>query len=56
MTVTKTPCASCACITGNDDVECRAVDYGGELHEAVPAEIIRKAAIKALEISGQYQT
>lgn len=56
MTLTKTPCASCACITGKDDVECRAVEYGGELYEAIPADLIRKAALKAVEMSGQYRT
>ncbi|WP_341275816.1 DUF2703 domain-containing protein [Methanoeremita antiquus] len=50
MEVSQTPCASCACITGQDDVRCRAISYKGKLHEAIPAELIRKAAEKALEI------
>ncbi len=49
MEVSQTPCASCACITGEDDVRCRAISYKGELFEAIPAELIRKAAEKALE-------
>ncbi|MDN7024044.1 DUF2703 domain-containing protein [Methanoculleus sp. FWC-SCC1] len=48
--VTSTPCASCACITGKDDVECRAVEYGGERYEAIPPELIARAALKALGI------
>jgi uncharacterized metal-binding protein len=47
--ISQTPCASCECITGQDDVKCRAVNYGGKIHEAVPAELIRRAAEKALE-------
>ncbi|WP_305066538.1 DUF2703 domain-containing protein, partial [Methanoculleus sp.] len=48
MEVTSTPCASCACITGQDDVECRAVDYGGERYESIPPELIARAVLKAL--------
>lgn len=51
MEITQTPCASCACITGQDDVKCRAVNYEGKMHEAVPAELIRRAAEKALDVS-----
>lgn len=45
--VEMTPCASCSCITGTD-VECRAIVCGDETHEALPAELIRKAALKAV--------
>ena len=48
MEVTSTPCSSCACITGQDDVECRAVDYGGERYESIPPELIARAVLKAL--------
>ncbi|HOI12957.1 MAG TPA: putative zinc-binding protein [Methanoculleus sp.] len=48
MEVTSTPCASCACITGQDDVECRAVEYGGERYESIPPELIARAVLKAL--------
>jgi len=48
MEVTSTPCCSCACITGRDDVECRAVEYGGERYESIPPELIARAALKAL--------
>jgi hypothetical protein len=49
MTVTATPCASCACITGGDDVECRAVEYEGELYEAIPPELILQVIRKLAE-------
>lgn len=48
MEVTSTPCCSCACITGQDDAECRAVKYNGERYEAIPPELIARAALKAL--------
>jgi hypothetical protein len=48
MEVTRTPCCSCACITGQDDVECRAVEYNGEHYEAIPPELIARAALKVL--------
>ncbi|MBN1432098.1 MAG: DUF2703 domain-containing protein [Methanomicrobiaceae archaeon] len=49
MEISHTPCESCACITGQDDVKCRAVNFEGEIYEAVPAELIRRAAERALE-------
>ncbi|WP_292727560.1 DUF2703 domain-containing protein [Methanoculleus sp.] len=48
MEVTSTPCASCACITGQDDAACRAVEYDGERYESIPPELIARAALKAL--------
>jgi len=53
MTVTATPCASCACITGQDDVECRAIEYEGERYEAIPAELIHRVILKLVaEMNG----
>ncbi len=49
MGISQTPCESCACITGQDDVKCRAVNFEGEIYEAIPAELIRRAAERALE-------
>lgn len=46
--VEMTPCASCSCITGTDDVECRAITCGDETYEALPADLIRQAALKAV--------
>ncbi|KUK61404.1 MAG: hypothetical protein XE10_1495 [Methanoculleus marisnigri] len=48
MEVTTTPCASCACITGQDDAACRAVEYDGERYESIPPELIARAALRAL--------
>ncbi len=48
MEMTSTPYRSCVCITGQDDVECRAVEYEGERYEAIPPELIGRAALKAL--------
>lgn len=45
--VEMTPCVSCSCITGTD-TECRAIVCGDETHEAIPADLIRKAALKAV--------
>ncbi|MBN1194186.1 MAG: DUF2703 domain-containing protein [Methanomicrobiaceae archaeon] len=50
MEVTSTPCCSCACFTGKDDVECRAVEYNDERYESIPPELIARAALKALGI------
>ncbi len=51
MEVTSTPCCSCACITGQDDAACRAVEYEGERYEAIPPELIARAALKALGLA-----
>ncbi|MCK9308033.1 MAG: DUF2703 domain-containing protein [Methanoculleus sp.] len=51
MEVTTTPCASCACITGQDDAACRAIEYNGERYESIPPELIARAALKALGIA-----
>ncbi len=42
-----TPCVSCSCMTGTD-VECRAIICGDETYEAIPADLIRRAAFKAV--------
>jgi hypothetical protein len=52
-TVTATPCTSCACITRQDDVECRAVEYGGALYEAIPAELIRRVILNLAAETGR---
>jgi hypothetical protein len=51
MEVTVTPCSSCAaCMGCEDDVACRAVEYDGERYEAIPPELIGRAALRALEM------
>ena len=48
MEITSTPCTSCACITGQDNAECRAIEYDGKRYESIPPELIARAALKAL--------
>ncbi len=48
--VISTPCASCACITCEEDTECRALRYSGEDYEAIPPELIGRAVARALEM------
>ncbi|WP_332450204.1 DUF2703 domain-containing protein [Methanoculleus sp.] len=53
--VTATACASCAscgesCGDDCEDEECRTLRYNGEAYEAIPPELIGRAAAKALEI------
>lgn len=45
--VEMTPCASCSCITGTE-ADCRAIVCGDETHEALPADLILKAALRAV--------
>ncbi len=45
--VETTPCVSCSCIAGTD-ASCRAIVCRDETHEAVPADLIRRAALKAV--------
>ncbi|GAM08327.1 putative protein [Geobacter sp. OR-1] len=40
-------CSSCSCMTGSETT-CRTVAYEGEIHEEIPADLIRLAAYKAL--------
>ena len=48
--VISTPCASCACITCEEDTECRALRYSGEDYEAIPPELIGRAVARALDM------
>ena len=47
--VKQTPCCSCACIVGQDSVECRAIDTPEGLFEALPSDLIRRIIVKASE-------
>jgi hypothetical protein len=47
--VVQTPCCSCACITGQDETECRAIDVGGDRYEAIPPELLKKIIIGVVE-------
>jgi hypothetical protein len=40
-------CASCSCLTGQD-TDCRTIVYEGQTYEEIPAEVLYKAAMKAL--------
>lgn len=40
-------CESCSCLTGTD-TSCRTVEFSGETHEDIPADLIRLAAYKAI--------
>jgi len=48
--VIATPCGSCSCITCDAETECRALRYNGEEYEAIPPDLIGRAAAKALEM------
>ena len=47
--VVQTPCCSCACITGQDEAECRAIDVGNDRYEAIPAELLKRVIIGIVE-------
>jgi hypothetical protein len=52
VTVAESPCSSCADLCGcgdlcGKDVNCRTVVSDGTAYEAIPATLIRKAALKA---------
>lgn len=47
VTATSCSCASCEACEG--DAECRTLRYNGEEYEAIPPELIGRAAAKALE-------
>jgi hypothetical protein len=47
VSIGMTPCVSCSCITGTD-AECRALICGDRTCEDVPADINRRAALKAV--------
>lgn len=40
-------CVSCSCLTGTE-TSCRTVEYDGKTYEEIPADLVRKAAYKAL--------
>jgi len=42
-------CPSCSCLTGKDTV-CRTVEHDGVIHEDTPAELIRRAALQAIDL------
>ena len=52
VTATSCSCASCeSCETcGEEEAECRTLRYNGEEYEAIPPELIGRAAVKALEM------
>lgn len=50
--VVQTPCCSCACITGQDEAECRAIDLGEERYEAIPADLLKQVIIGVVESWG----
>lgn len=43
-------CESCSCLTGTD-TSCRTVEFSGETHEEIPADLIRAATYKAIGLS-----
>jgi len=47
--VVQTPCCSCACITGQDEAECRAIDVGEERYEAIPLDLLKQVIIGIVE-------
>jgi hypothetical protein len=52
VAVSKNPCSSCADLCGcgdlcGKDVNCRTIVSDGAIYEAIPAALIRKAALKA---------
>ena len=47
--VVQTPCCSCACITGQDEAECRAIDVGDERYEAIPPDLLKRVIIGVVE-------
>ncbi|NYT20283.1 MAG: DUF2703 domain-containing protein [Methanomicrobiales archaeon] len=48
-TVVQTPCCSCACITGHDETECRAIEIGDDRYEAIPAELLKHVIIGVVD-------
>ena len=47
--VVQTPCCSCACITGKNEAECRAIEIGNERHEALPPALLTRVIIGLVE-------
>ena len=52
--VVQTPCSSCACITGNDGAECRAIEVGDSRFEAIPADLLKWVILGVVESGGAY--
>lgn len=51
VTATSCSCASCeSCESCGEGGECRTLRYNGEEYEAIPPELIGRAAAKALEM------
>lgn len=48
--VTGTPCCSCSNTACQGETECRTLRYNGEDYEAIPPDLIGRAAVKALEM------
>lgn len=48
--VTATSCSCASCDSCGGDAECRTLRYNGEEYEAIPPELIGRAAAKALEL------
>lgn len=46
----KNACESCSCLTGTE-TSCRTVVLAGDIHEDIPADLIRLAAYKAIGIT-----
>jgi hypothetical protein len=47
--VTATSCSCVSCESCGEGGECRTLRYNGEEYEAIPPELIGRAAVKALE-------
>jgi hypothetical protein len=47
--VVQTPCCSCACITGQDEAECRAIDYEGDRYEAITPDLLKRVIVGIVE-------
>lgn len=44
-------CASCdSCVSCEEEAECRILRYNGEAYDAIPPELIGRAAAKALDM------
>ncbi len=41
--VSRSPCASCCEVVGEESVCCRTVEHEGHSYEAIPARLIREA-------------
>lgn len=44
------PCPSCSCLTGKE-TSCRTLEHEGVIYESIPAELIRKAALKVTNLN-----